>query len=106
MKKVRFIFRVKFGEPNIDDAGKTIAAAGIFASYPGSEDFSTITLFMDQLLATALLLIIILAVTDENNMKVPSGLVPLYIGLGLAAIHLSFALNAGCAINPARDFAP
>ena len=64
------------------------------------------TLAFDQLIGTAMLLIIILAVTDDKNMKVPQGMVPLYIGLGLTAIHLSFALNAGCAINPARDFAP
>lgn len=25
---------------------------------------------------------------------------------GLTAIHLSLAYNAGCAINPARDFSP
>ena len=67
---------------------------------------STVTLFFDQLLGTALLLIIILSVTDERNMKVPSGFVPLFIGLGLTAIHLSFAFNAGCAINPARDLSP
>ncbi len=58
------------------------------------------------MLGTALLLIIILAVTDDRNMRVQSGLVPLLIGLGLAAIHISFAYNAGCAINPARDFSP
>lgn len=94
-------------------------SAGIWASYPNggaynseNEDLlsdplpSTVTLFFDQLLGTALLLIIILSVTDERNMKVPSGLVPLFIGLGLTAIHLSFAFNAGCAINPARDFSP
>ena len=93
-------------------------AAGIWASYPGGGAYnsttetgsdpipSTVTLFFDQLLGTALLLIIILSVTDERNMKVPSGLVPLFIGLGLTAIHLSFAFNAGCAINPARDFSP
>jgi len=87
--------------------------AGIFASYPGSWVLgdatagpSTITLILDQFLGAALLLIIILAATDGLNMKLTSGLVPLYIGLGLTAIHLSFALNAGCAINPARDFSP
>ena len=97
--------------------------AGIFASYPATIDGSvynsssetiigegplpsTVTLFFDQLLGTALLLIIILSVTDERNMKVPSGFVPLFIGLGLTAIHLSFAFNAGCAINPARDLSP
>ena len=90
---------------------KTETAVGIFASYPGSvatdgEEMHTFMLAYDQTLGTALLLIIILAVTDERNMKVPSGMVALYIGLGLSAIHFSFALNAGCAINPARDFSP
>ena len=35
-----------------------------------------------------------------------SGLAPLTIGLGLTAIHLSFGLTSGAAINPARDLAP
>ena len=86
--------------------GKDVKSAGIFASYPGDFGPSTISLILDQFLGTALLLIIILSVTDGRNMKVTSSLVPLYIGLGLTAIHLSFALNAGCAINPARDFSP
>lgn len=81
---------------------------GIFASYPSFPvaQVTTVSLAMDQLLGTALLLVIILAVTDEDNMKISSGMVPLTIGLGLTAIHLSFGLNAGSAINPARDFSP
>ena len=47
---------------------------------------------MDQMLGTAMLLIIILAVTDNNNMKISSSLVPLTIGLGLTAIHLRYGL--------------
>ena len=89
--------------------GKVPGTAGIFASYPysgGEWEPSSVTLAFDQILGTALLLIIILAVTDDKNMNVSSGLVPLLIGLGLAAIHNSFGLNAGCAINPARDFSP
>ena len=85
--------------------GENLASAGIFATYPNAAS-SIATLVMDQALGTAVLLVIILAVTDEKNMKVTSGLVPLLIGLGLAAIHISFAFNAGCAINPARDFSP
>jgi glycerol uptake facilitator-like aquaporin len=69
-------------------------------------EISTACLAFDQILGTALLVIIILAVTDANNMKPNSGLVPLLIGLGLCAIHISFGLNAGAAINPARDLAP
>jgi len=81
---------------------------GIFGSYPSfsTEKVTTVSLAMDQMLGTALLLLIILAVTDEENMKIISSLVPVIIGLGLSAIHLSFGLNAGSAINPARDFAP
>jgi aquaporin-9 len=45
-------------------------------------------------------------VFTSRNMKVPTGMIPLLIGLGLAAIHFSLAANAGCAINPARDFSP
>lgn len=54
---------------------------GIFASYP-KETSTTVTLVLDQALGTALLLIIILAVTDKRNMNVASGFVPLLIGLG------------------------
>jgi len=84
------------------------ATHGIFASYPFFElkQVSTLSLAMDQMLGTAMLLIIILSVTDKKNMKIESSLVPLTIGLGLTAVHLSFGLNAGSAINPARDFAP
>jgi glycerol uptake facilitator-like aquaporin len=67
---------------------------------------TTVSLAMDQILGTALLLIVILSVTDGENMKITSSLVPITIGLGLTAIHLSFGLNAGSAINPARDFGP
>ena len=90
---------------NVVLGGKNDYAAGIFATYPNPAS-GTVTLVMDQALGTAVLLVIILAVTDERNMKVASGLVPLLIGLGLAVIHISLAFNAGCAINPARDLAP
>ena len=49
---------------------------------------TTVSLAMDQMLGTALLLLIILAVTDEENMKIISSLIPVIIGLGLSAIHL------------------
>ena len=91
----------------LDDNGTKEVGQGIFSSYPAPFVQENIgTLMFDQAVGTALLLIIILAATDGKNMKVASGLVPLYIGLGLSAIHFSFAGNAGCAINPARDFSP
>ena len=42
----------------------------------------------DQALATALLMIVILAVNDEKNVNIESGARPLYVGLGLVAIRL------------------
>ena len=85
--------------------GLDLSSAGFFATFPSPES-STVTLIFDQMLGTAILLLIIMAVTDPKNMGVSSGLVPLLIGLGLSSIHFSLALNAGCAINPARDFSP
>ena len=51
-------------------------------------------------------MIIILSVVDNRNMKIPAYLAPLYIGLGLCSILMSFGLNSDCALNPARDFSP
>ena len=76
------------------------------ATYPGDHTLSIWTLVVDQLVGTALLLIIIMAACDRRNMNLSSGQIPLAIGLGLTVIHLGFATNAGAAINPARDFSP
>ena len=67
---------------------------GIFASYPFFElkQVTTLSLAMDQMLGTAMLLIIILAVTDKENMKMESSMVPISIGLGLTAIHLRYGM--------------
>jgi len=82
--------------------------AGIFASYPSytTEQVAWYSLASDQMLGTALLILIILSVTDQENMKISPSLVPISIGLGLTAIHISFGLTAGAAVNPARDFSP
>ncbi len=61
---------------------------------------------VDQVVGTAFLLIFIVAVIDIRNSAVQSNLAPLAIGLGVAAIGMSYGANAGYAINPARDFGP
>jgi len=95
---------------NITEGGSamnlSMKTAGIFATYPFHAEFGTATLVFDQLLGTALFVIVILAVTDSRNMSVAPGLVPLLIGLGLIGVHLSFGLNSGTGVNPARDLAP
>ncbi|KAM4795311.1 aquaporin-3-like [Rhinophrynus dorsalis] len=81
------------------------ATAGIFASYP-SEHLSAINGFTDQVIATAALLICIMAILDEANNAAPKGLQPFVIGLVVLLVGLSMGFNCGYPINPARDLAP
>jgi glycerol uptake facilitator protein len=62
--------------------------------------------FCDEFVGTALLVGLIFALIDARNRPVQANLNPLIIGFLFAAIALSFGLNTGFAINPARDFGP
>lgn len=78
--------------------------AGIFGTIPTS---SVATCFLDQTVAASFFLLLIAAITDEKNMKVPTGLIPFAIGFtDLTLIIFAFGYNCGAPINPARDFAP
>ncbi|XP_077149909.1 aquaporin-3-like [Ranitomeya variabilis] len=81
------------------------ATAGIFASYP-SEHLSIANGFLDQVIATAALMICLLAIIDEKNNAAPRGLQPFVIGLIVLLVGLSMGFNCGYPINPARDLAP
>jgi MIP family channel proteins len=79
--------------------------AGIFATYP--QPFLSLTGgFVDQVVGTALLMAVILAVTDQRNNPTPPWLTPIVVGGLVVAIGVAFGFNAGYAINPARDFGP
>ncbi|KAL5474416.1 hypothetical protein EMCRGX_G026360 [Ephydatia muelleri] len=79
--------------------------AGVWASYPHAY-LSLHNGFLDQVFGTFLLVVGIFSVCDSKNSEPVSGLKPLPIGLLVTGIGLSFGLNCGYAINPARDFAP
>uniref|UniRef100_A0A3B4G6Y6 Aquaporin 9 n=3 Tax=Haplochromini TaxID=319058 RepID=A0A3B4G6Y6_9CICH len=81
------------------------ATATIFASYP-SKHLSVLNGLGDQVIATAALVICILAITDRKNIGAPKGMEPLSIGLIIAGIGVSMSLNCGYPINPARDLGP
>lgn len=85
---------------------QSIGTYSIFATFPAKYFHGWTGPFFDQVLGTALLVGLILAVVDEYNAPVKSNLAPLIIGFIVVAIGLSFGANAGYAINPARDFGP
>jgi len=79
--------------------------AGVFTTFPAFPGMPQAG-FLDQVLGTALLLLLIFAIVDEFNMPPGSNLGPLMIGLVVVAIGMSFGGMHGYAINPARDFGP
>ncbi len=81
------------------------ATAGIFATYPQTY-LSTFGGLIDQIAGTALLLLVICALTDTRNLPAAGNMGPLFIGLLVFVIGTAFGMNAGYAINPARDFGP
>ena len=79
--------------------------AGIFATYPAPY-LSIWGGLVDQVVGTALLVAAVFALSDERNAPPPAGLTPVLVGVTVMAIGMGFGLNAGYAINPARDFGP
>lgn len=78
--------------------------AGVFTTFPAFPG-TVWPGFFDQVLGTALLLLLIFAISDERNQ--PAGqLAPIAVGLVVVAIGISFGGMHGYAINPARDFGP
>ena len=78
--------------------------AGIFSTFPAVPGF--FPGFFDQVVGTALLLGMILAVGDKFNAPPGANLAPLIVGLIVVAIGISFGGMYGYAINPARDLGP
>lgn len=91
---------------HFDGGVRTLATAGIWATYPQDYLSTFPGGFVDQVVGTALLIIIIFAVSDQRNVALPSALGPIVVGAGVLLIGMTYGLNSGYAINPARDFAP
>jgi MIP family channel proteins len=80
--------------------------AGIFATYPQAFLSTFPAGFIDQFVGTALLMLVVLAISDARNAPPAAGMAPLIVGLLVMAIGMAFGYNAGYAINPARDLGP
>ena len=73
-----------------------------FPTFPGLPQAG----FLDQLIGTGLLVLLVLAITDEFNAPPGANLAPIMIGLVVVSIGMSFGGMHGYPINPARDFGP
>ncbi|MDF7662426.1 aquaporin family protein [Erwiniaceae bacterium L1_54_6] len=83
----------------------SLQLAGIFSTYPNPH-ISVGQAFLVEMVITAVLMSLIMALTDDGN-GVPRGpLAPLLIGLLVAVIGGSMGPLTGFALNPARDFGP
>lgn len=92
------------------DPGHTMKTQFVFSTLPGngSTTFGVHEwgAFRDQVIGTAILLILIFAVTDVLNTPPGANLGAFIIGLIVVAIGMAYGADAGYAINPARDFGP
>ena len=87
--------------------GQALATYSIFATFPAGYFHGGYGgPLLDQVVGTAFLVMLVVAVIDARNTAVGSNMAPLIIGFVVAAIGMSYGPNAGYAINPARDFGP
>lgn len=102
------LVRWNYGEAlNTFDPGLTSKSQGVFSTLPDTaHGVGTYGALRDQIIGTAVLLILIAAVTDILNSAPGANLAPFIIGLIVVAIGMAIGSNAGYAINPARDFGP
>ncbi|MBA4863646.1 aquaporin family protein [Streptomyces sp. PSKA54] len=92
------------------DPGHTFKTQIVFSTLPANGNTNlpvgTWGAFRDQIIGTAILVLLVFAVTDLLNQAPKANLAPFIIGLIVVAIGMAWGTLAGYAINPARDFGP
>ncbi|MGH3517428.1 MAG: MIP/aquaporin family protein [Haloechinothrix sp.] len=90
------------------DPGHTIETQGVFSTLPGNGilEITQMAALRDQIIGTAILLFLVVAITDKRNTSPLANLAPFVIGLIVVGIGMAWGTNAGYAINPARDLGP
>ena len=83
----------------------SLELASVFSTYP-HPSLSICQAFLVEVVITAILLGMIMALTDDGNGLPRGPLAPLLIGLLIAVIGGAMGPLTGFAMNPARDFGP
>ncbi|WP_048696597.1 MIP/aquaporin family protein [Erwinia piriflorinigrans] len=84
---------------------ESLDLAGVFSTYPNPH-ISVGQAFLVELVITAIMMALIMALTDDGNGLPRGPIAPLLIGLLIATIGASMGPLTGFALNPARDFGP
>jgi len=94
---------------NLYEGGSNIrtitGTGGLFGTYAANY-LTSASCFFSEFLASSMLIIAILAVTDKRNIPPPAGLIPVALFLCLLGIGLALGMETGYAVNPARDLGP
>ncbi|CAF1201473.1 unnamed protein product [Adineta steineri] len=77
----------------------------IFFTMPG-KGVSHWNAFIDQFISTAFLMIYVMALTQDFNKMISERIKPFAFVLIVMGITSAFSINAGAAMNPARDLGP
>jgi glycerol uptake facilitator-like aquaporin len=85
--------------------GNILSTGKLFASHPPTE-VSLVQLTISYTLATAHLMLLILAVNESRLVRIAKSLRPLYLAGALCLILAAFSANGGPVWNPAQDFSP
>ncbi len=93
------------------DPAKGFKSQVVFNTYPNNAnpnmpDVSQLGALRDQIIGTAMLVLLVLAIIDTRNMAPAANMAPFIIGLIVVGIGMTLGADAGYAINPARDLGP
>ncbi|WP_060482764.1 MIP/aquaporin family protein [Pseudomonas sp. NBRC 111119] len=83
----------------------SLELAAVFSTYPHPA-LSTGQALLVEVIITAILMAVIMALTDDNNGLPRGAMAPLLIGLLIAVIGSAMGPLTGFAMNPARDLGP
>ncbi|KAJ7481632.1 putative aquaporin 4 [Mycena latifolia] len=84
---------------------RTLNTASLFSTYALGY-MTNVSCFFSEFLATAVLLIMVLATTDTHNSPPPPGLLPLVLFILILGLGACLGMETGYAVNPARDLGP
>jgi glycerol uptake facilitator protein len=92
------------------DPAKGFKSQVVFNTYPNNAaDYANISqlgALRDQIIGTAMLVLLIFAIIDNRNLAPTGNIHPFIIGLVVVGIGMAIGAAAGYAINPARDLGP